>query len=133
LKDIVNDQQKELLVKQSQLQVLKGALLNRDIIKTAKELFENENIDEHHFGELLSEHHDVLDRYLEISTPKINLMLEKAIAAGAYGGKINGSGGGGCMFVYAPENPGNVAQAIEKVGGKAYIVNTDQGVQVNRE
>jgi galactokinase len=50
-------------------------------------------------------------------------MLNVANNAGAYGGKINGSGGGGCMFVYAPENTKTIAKAIEDVGGKAYIVN----------
>jgi len=66
----------------------------------------------------------------KISTPKINYMLKNAIAAGAVGGKINGSGGGGCMFVYAPENPDEIAKTIEKAGGKAYIVAIDGGVAV---
>ncbi len=33
--------------------------------------------------------------------------------AGAYGAKINGSGGGGCMFAYAPASPEKVKAAIE--------------------
>jgi galactokinase len=71
----------------------------------------------------------VLDKLLRVSTPKINLMLEEAIEAGAYGGKINGSGGGGSMFVYAPENTKGIAEAIERVGGKAYIVRVDEGLE----
>jgi galactokinase len=47
------------------------------------------------------------------------------------GGKINGSGGGGCMFAYAPNNPEHVAEAIEKAGGKAYIVQKDEGTRIN--
>jgi galactokinase len=54
-------------------------------------------------------------------------MLRAALDAGALGGKINGSGGGGCMFAYAPNNPGEVVEAIEKVGGKAYIITVDKG------
>ena len=57
-------------------------------------------------------------------------MLDAAISAGALGGKINGSGGGGCMFAYAPNNPKKVAKAIESVGGKAYIVQMDKGTFV---
>ena len=49
-------------------------------------------------------------------------MLAAAMETGAVGGKINGSGGGGCMFVYAPERTDRVADAIESAGGKAYIV-----------
>ena len=56
-------------------------------------------------------------------------MLKAAKKAGALGGKINGSGGGGCMFVYAPENYKEVAKAIEDVGGKSYIINIDEGTK----
>jgi galactokinase len=66
---------------------------------------------------------------LKISTPKIERMLESALKAGAYGGKINGSGGGGCMFVYAPNNPEDVADAIRKEGGRPYIVQIDEGTR----
>jgi galactokinase len=31
------------------------------------------------------------------------------------------------MFAYAPENPQKVAEAIEKAGGRSYIVQTDIG------
>ena len=57
-------------------------------------------------------------------------MMDAAQNAGALGGKINGSGGGGCMFAYAPENPEPVAEAIESVGGKAYIIHSDEGTKV---
>jgi len=50
--------------------------------------------------------------------------------AGALGGKLNGSGGGGCMFAYAPEDPERVARAIEEVGGRAYVIHQDQGVHM---
>jgi galactokinase len=56
-------------------------------------------------------------------------MLEVAMKAGALGGKINGSGGGGCMFAYAPENTEKVAEAIEAAGGKAYIIEVGEGVK----
>jgi galactokinase len=62
-----------------------------------------------------------------ISTPKIDRMLDAALNAGALGGKINGSGGGGCMFVYAPTQPEQVADAIERAGGRAYVITVDEG------
>ena len=40
-------------------------------------------------------------------------MLEAALDAGALGGKINGSGGGGCMFDYTLDRPEEVAVAVE--------------------
>ena len=119
---------KELLT-ETQMQVLEGALLNLDITRRALALFESAEFDERLFGELLNEHQQILAGRLKISTPKIERLLQAALDAGAYGGKINGSGGGGCMFVYAPENPAKASRAIEEAGGKAYIVKTDRGVR----
>ena len=58
-------------------------------------------------------------------------MMDAAMNAGALGGKINGSGGGGCMFAYAPENSDDVLAAIESVGGKAYIIHPDKGTTLH--
>ena len=60
-------------------------------------------------------------------------MLRSAQQAGAYGGKINGSGGGGCMIAYCPDNPTEIKHSIEKVGGKAHVVNMVTGTQENKE
>ena len=57
-------------------------------------------------------------------------MIEASLKAGAFGAKINGSGGGGCMFAYAPNNPEAVIEAIEKEGGKAYLIYPDKGTEV---
>jgi galactokinase len=67
---------------------------------------------------------------LKVSTSKIETMLDAALNAGALGGKINGSGGGGCMFAMAPDNPQAVAVAIEKAGGKAYIIEPAAGSRI---
>jgi galactokinase len=112
-----------------QAALLLGTLRNRDITAVARELMQAQPLDHRRLGILLSEHQAVLRDVLRISTPKIDRMLDAALSAGAYGGKINGSGGGGCMFAYAPEHPEEVAAAIERAGGTAYIVTTDDGVR----
>ena len=56
-------------------------------------------------------------------------MIEVALKVGAVGAKINGSGGGGCMFAYAPKNYEQVAEAITQAGGKSYIIKFDKGVK----
>lgn len=118
------------MVTTTEFEVLTGALLNRDITREVFPLLQTGSIDDRQLGEMLNRHQGVLAKYSKISTPKIDAMLQAALDAGAYGGKINGSGGGGCMFAYAPESPQKVADAIEKVGGKAYIVRTAKGVQL---
>ena len=110
--------------------LLHGTVKNRDITGRAKLLLKERWFDENKFGALLNEHQMVLRDVLRISTPKIDRMIDAAIGAGAYGGKINGSGGGGCMFVYAPERPEAVAEAIVKEGGKAFIVSPDTGTRI---
>lgn len=113
----------------SEKTLLWGTLRNRDLTLEALELLRQPEVDDLMLGELLNEHQVVLRDILKISTPKIDRMIAVALRAGAYGGKINGSGGGGCMFAYAPKDPEAVAQAIEAVGGKAYVVHVDSGTR----
>ena len=108
-----------------------GTIKNRELLIQAVAELNKPQFDEKLFGGLLNDHHFVLRDVLKVSTPKIELMLKYAIEAGAYGGKINGSGGGGCMFAYCPKNPEEVKEAIEKAGGKAYIVYSSDGTKIN--
>jgi len=108
-----------------------GTIQNRDILINALSVLEKSKLDHPFIGQLLYDHHQVLRDVLEVSTPKIESMLNAALNAGALGGKINGSGGGGCMFAYSPESPEKVAEAIESVGGKAYIIQSDKGTKLN--
>ncbi len=116
-------------LKNEQVELLHGTVRNRDITWNALDVLSRPNVDRTRVGELINEHHKVLRDTLEISTPKIDRMIAASLEAGAYGGKINGSGGGGCMFAYAPENPLKVKEAIEKEGGEAYIVNVAEGTR----
>ena len=116
-----------------QLGLLEGTIRNRDITREARGLLKRKPLDHLRLGELLSEHHAVLRDVLGISTPKIDRMLDAAAAAGACGGKINGSGGGGCMFAYAPADPESVAAAVARAGGRPYIIRVDSGTRVEQE
>ena len=109
--------------------LLKGTLLTRDLTAEGRALFQSEAFDHRRFGELLSLQHEVLRDYIRISTPKIEQMIEASIKAGALGAKTNGSGGGGCMFAYAPDRADKVAEALEKTGARAYIVRVDSGAR----
>jgi galactokinase len=111
--------------------ILHGTIQNRDLLKKALTELEKDETNHELIGALLTEHHTVLRDILKVSTPKIESMLNVALEAGAMGGKISGSGGGGCMFAYAPGNSNEVAEAIEKVGGEAYIVTSDKGTIIN--
>ena len=86
------------------------------------------------FGADLTRHHAVLRDVLGLSTPRIEGMLEAAGYAGAWGGKINGSGGGGCCFTLCPEaSVDGVIEAMLSAGAAgAWQVEMDGGVQCSR-
>ena len=66
------------------------------------------------FGELLHQGW-VLKRNLDskVSNPEIDELYDRARAAGAWGGKLLGAGGGGfLLFLVPPENRAKVAAAL---------------------
>ena len=109
--------------------LLQGTLMTRDLTVEGRKLFEADDFDHQKFGQLLTQQHEVLRDYLQTSTPKIDKMMDAALDAGAFGGKLNGSGGGGCMFAYAPEKTEQIALAIERVGANAHVIHVDEGVR----
>ncbi|WP_128546463.1 mevalonate kinase family protein [Larkinella soli] len=112
--------------------LLQGTLSNRDVLREALTVLQAPSLDHARLGRLLNEHQANLREAQRISTPKIDRMLDAALKAGALGGKINGSGGGGCMFAYAPDQPEAVAEAIERAGGRAYIIRVDEGTSAEK-
>ena len=112
-----------------QRKMYKGTVQNRNLLRKALVELKKNKPNYQLIGTLLTELHVVLRDIFYISTPKIESMLEAALSAGALGVKITGSGGGGCMFAYAPAHPEKVAEAIEQAGGKAYIVHSDNGTR----
>ena len=120
-------------VDEAAMTLLDGTLKNRDITIEARHLLETAHPESAAVGALMDEHQAVLRDVLQISTPKIDRMIAAAKRAGAVGAKINGSGGGGCMFAYAPENPERVAAAVWEVGGTAWVVHVDRGVTIDEE
>lgn len=107
---------------------LRANLINRDLTRQA--LHALRRGDATGLGPLLLRHHQQLRDGLDLSTPRIEAMLEAAMRAGALGGKVNGSGGGGCMFAYAPGHEEDVAEAMRRAGGTPYIVHVADGARV---
>jgi mevalonate kinase len=79
-------------------------------------------------GELMNENHEILSRELGVSHPKLNLLIDAARKAGAYGAKMSGGGKGGIMIALTDkENQAKIADAIKSAGGVPYI--TSVGVE----
>lgn len=116
---------------EDQRQLAEGTRVNRDLEAAWAARLELGDTEDAAFGADLVRHHEVLRDVLGLSTPKIEAMLDAATKAGAWGGKINGSGGGGCMLAYTPADQAEVvAQAVRDAGAKnAWVVSMDEGVR----
>jgi len=80
-------------------------------------------------GELMNINHELLCA-LGVSSEELERLVHAARKAGAWGAKLTGAGGGGCMIaLVSPEKLEKVAEAIKKAGGEPLITRkTDAGV-----
>jgi len=108
---------------------IEANIIDRDLCRRGLELLRGD-FRPAALGQLLTQHHWELSRKLGVSTPKLDHMVEAALAAGALGAKMNGSGGGGCMFAYAPGAEETVAATLAAAGGRPYVVHADPGARV---
>lgn len=69
-----------------------------------------------------------------MTTPQIDRLYDAAIAAGALGGKLSGSGSGGFLSIYCPHGTKKaVRQALESSGGVIYPFAFDfRGLRVQK-
>lgn len=75
------------------------------MVKESLDILQDETEDLLSFGELLHESWQLKKSLSEkVSSPQINEIYEKAIQAGAVGGKLLGAGGGGFMLFFVPLN-----------------------------
>lgn len=107
------------------------------IVEKASILLSNEP-DYQRLGALIDENQLYLKDYLQVSgdCPISKSSLDELVAAakkaGAYGAKITGSGGGGCMIALSnPKKTSSVCNAILDSGGIPHKVNlTKSGIKI---
>ncbi len=82
-------------------------------------------------GELLNINHALLSA-VGVSTEELDRLIYAARKTGAYGAKLTGGGGGGCMIALTNESRiKKVINAIDRAGGAAFEARkTDEGVRV---
>ncbi len=83
-------------------------------------------------GGLMNINHGLLEA-LGVGTERLSQYVYAARKAGAFGAKITGAGGGGCMVAYVPQNQEGVAGAISDLGGLALVAGIEEeGVRIER-
>ena len=109
-----------------------AAIRNHEITQEAFKELQYNTIDLVKIGELMTAHHYILKDILKITVPIIDTMVEGALATGALGAKIVGSGGGGSIVAIA--NIGEEEKVIKGmlVGGakSAYKIDIANGVTI---
>lgn len=85
-------------------------------------------------GELMNMNHALLD-VLGVGHPQLSRLVLASRAAGAYGAKMTGAGGGGCMIAICPKHAkGRVVSAIEACEARAFSTSIDQeGVRKEKD
>lgn len=113
---------------------LSASIDNYRILKDAHRMLESDKFSPEAFGNLIRQHHANLRDGLGISTPVIEGILDTAYRNGALGGKVNGSGGGGCLFVYAhDEDCDRIISAVKALGYPGKVLKQDSGVRKDME
>ncbi len=76
-------------------------------------------------GELMNENQALLSK-VGASSEELDRLIEASIAAGAFGAKLTGAGGGGCMIALGPPDAlGAIEESIRRAGGTPYRVKMD--------
>lgn len=110
-----------------------AAITNYHCTIEALSELKKENPDKELLAKLMNEHHKMLKDNLKITIPIIDVIVDIAIENGAKAAKINGSGGGGSVVIYAEENVKTVLKSLEDRGFEAYEIDIDPGTRVTRK
>ena len=85
-----------------------------------KEQLVQATLDERKLGTLFVENHQLLQK-IGVSTPALNHIVAEALARGALGAKLSGSGGGGIVMILT-KNPQRMLEEMNQLGYKGFIV-----------
>lgn len=90
--------------------------------------------DAQQLGKLMNMNQALLDA-LGVGHPAISKLILASRAAGAYGAKLTGAGGGGCIVALCPKHlKGRIAKAIETGDGRAFVTTIDtEGVRKEKD
>ena len=111
---------------------LKCALKIRNMTRVATSELGKPAPNLHLLGQLLTDQHEQLKNNFEVSTPKLDALVQTALEHGAFGAKLTGAGLGGCMVavVATLTDRDRIAKAIEDTGARAHVTRVASGLTV---
>ncbi len=112
---------------------VRANLENYKLQRRALAMLRPEAFDPELFGRMLREHHGWLRDGMRLSTPAMERIFDHAYENGALGGKLNGSGGGGCLYLYAMDTDAErLTDAITELGYPSRLLKPDGGARVDK-
>jgi len=103
---------------------LVGILMIRDLTYRAVKELSKRQISNENFGKMLTEHHEILRDYLRVSHPILDKIINVGLEEGALGGKLVGSGEGGCALLYVTDNQNKISNRIRERLGLEEVFST---------
>ncbi len=101
---------------------LNGVLSNYQITKEVYNKSKKACLNQESFANAMNRLQKILENKLKISTPKLSKMIEISLKEGAKSAKINGSGEGGTIFAYTPQNTERVVEALLSLDCKVHVL-----------
>jgi galactokinase len=107
-----------------------AAVNNFKITEKALSELQKEKPDKMILSELMNQHHRYLKENLKITVPEIDEIVNFSLKNGALSAKINGSGGGGTVLVYAPNNRDELIKKLNGIDYPAIPIDIGEGTKV---
>ncbi|MCB1324769.1 MAG: hypothetical protein H7A21_11275 [Spirochaetales bacterium] len=111
--------------------IVRDHLINRDLCQRGLAMLRSTVVPEE-MGTMLNEEHRILSQTLGVSTPRIDELQKLCNQSGALGGKINGSGGGGTLFTFAPGSVAAVQAALDEAGARHHKITLAPGARIEK-
>jgi mevalonate kinase len=115
----------------SETSLIKGVNNIKHVVEKADNILNSLEVCPSKLGELMNLNQKYLREDLQVSgecplsPSNLDELVDAALDSGAYGAKVSGSGGGGCIIALCnPRKSKRVMIAIEDSGGVAYKVHT---------
>ena len=132
LQNITLDELKKVRDKIPYYKTFLGILMIRDLTYKAIRELSKKKLDDYTLGDMLTEHHKILRDYLRVSHPILDKIISVSIKLGALGGKLVGSGEGGCALLYVTENADRILKEIKKrLNLKAFNTTISDGAKIS--
>lgn len=116
------------------IKILKNRELTNHDRKVLRRAKITSNIKKEILCEIINKQHELLRDYYDVSTPKIEEIINAMINSGAKCAKISGAGLGGCILALSStDNIGSIIKASLDAGAKsAWHVVVDEGAKIEK-